>query len=347
MLCILTASARAQTLTQDTLIEITATWTQQPEGWTYPISIDVPDEMPKGGFPVCILLHGANNEPEGLMNSMREHLPNHVLVGPSGYLQHWNICNEPSDAPDVEMIEELVNRLQTYENINPDAIRLIGSSNGAALANRVFIENRNPGIDAVVTVISQLSEIQFRNDSYRKPADQPVEEGPFCGYLESTDPLTTRRYLNICNVNDGTIPYEGGYAAVSGISYLEARIAAYHVARKKGFKGPPDLSDGNQLGDANIWKYAYLNDTVIHLRGFEDHGWNPQMRAFTGTFLSTWPVESNCTGDFDGDGEVGGADLATLLSKWDSNDTETDLDGNGIVEGADLAIILGKWGLCR
>lgn len=47
-------------------------------------------------------------------------------------------------------------------------------------------------------------------------------------------------------------------------------------------------------------------------------------------------------GDLDGDGEVGGADLASLLGSWGTSGPG-DLDGNGTVDGADLSILLGSW----
>jgi len=50
-------------------------------------------------------------------------------------------------------------------------------------------------------------------------------------------------------------------------------------------------------------------------------------------------------GDFDLDGMVGGADLATLLSLWGTvNAPFGDFDGDGMIAGADLAIFLGNWG---
>jgi uncharacterized membrane protein len=55
---------------------------------------------------------------------------------------------------------------------------------------------------------------------------------------------------------------------------------------------------------------------------------------------------SDCPADIDGDGTVGGADLATLLSRWDTKDPAADLDGSGRVDGADLAILLSSWGDC-
>ena len=49
-------------------------------------------------------------------------------------------------------------------------------------------------------------------------------------------------------------------------------------------------------------------------------------------------------GDINGDGEVNGADLATLLANWLSDNPDCDLDGSGTVNGADLATLLANWG---
>ncbi|MHC4833776.1 MAG: hypothetical protein ACYTFH_07805, partial [Planctomycetota bacterium] len=55
----------------------------------------------------------------------------------------------------------------------------------------------------------------------------------------------------------------------------------------------------------------------------------------------------NCPGDLDGNGEVGGADLAEMLGSWGPCvGCNADLDGNGEVGGADLAELLGSWGGC-
>lgn len=47
--------------------------------------------------------------------------------------------------------------------------------------------------------------------------------------------------------------------------------------------------------------------------------------------------------DFNGDGLVNGADLATLLGAWGQKGSGGDLDGDGIVSGSDLSILLGAW----
>jgi len=59
-------------------------------------------------------------------------------------------------------------------------------------------------------------------------------------------------------------------------------------------------------------------------------------------------IVATCAGDLDGDGAVGGADLALLLGAWGTSCTgcPEDLDGDGTIGGADLAIVLGAWGTC-
>ena len=54
-----------------------------------------------------------------------------------------------------------------------------------------------------------------------------------------------------------------------------------------------------------------------------------------------------CTGDLDGDGAVGGADLGTLLGQWGSCAGCTgDVNRDGSVDGADIGVLLGAWGTC-
>ena len=55
-----------------------------------------------------------------------------------------------------------------------------------------------------------------------------------------------------------------------------------------------------------------------------------------------------CVGDITGDGEVGGDDLAALLTAWGlcPDECPADLNGNGAVGGGDLAILLANWGGC-
>jgi hypothetical protein len=56
----------------------------------------------------------------------------------------------------------------------------------------------------------------------------------------------------------------------------------------------------------------------------------------------------SCAGDLDGDGVVGGTDLAIVLGGWQSGPgfTDGDVNGDGEANGQDLALILANWGVC-
>jgi hypothetical protein len=56
--------------------------------------------------------------------------------------------------------------------------------------------------------------------------------------------------------------------------------------------------------------------------------------------------ESSCPGDYDGDGQINGADLSSLLGAWNAKNSPYDLTGDGVVNGQDLAFLLGRWGAC-
>lgn len=272
-------------LTSSTSISIKKTWSQQPNGYTYPMNIFVPSgAVPQGGFPVCILLHGNGGNGPGMVNQFLSSLSCHILVAPSGYLNSWNICAENSDAPDVEMIQDLVNNLQGYTNVNPNKIRILGSSNGAGLANRVFIENTNPGIDIICAIVSHLNEPQYHSGNFYKPGSTTDPTGSFCGYNVLATPLKSRKYLSISNDNDNLIPYLGGTSVV-GVSFLAAETAALTIAKYKGHTNNI-LATGVTMGDPSITEFSYLSGDVVHLKGNAVHGTNATQRSYIKKYFS-------------------------------------------------------------
>ncbi|MDY7109636.1 MAG: C1 family peptidase [Planctomycetota bacterium] len=58
------------------------------------------------------------------------------------------------------------------------------------------------------------------------------------------------------------------------------------------------------------------------------------------------PDECECTGDLDGDGTVGTADLLALLGAWGASGGPADLNEDGLVDTADLLALLAAWGEC-
>jgi poly(3-hydroxybutyrate) depolymerase len=272
-------------LTSSTSISIKKTWSQQPNGYTYPMNIFVPTgAVPQGGFPVCILLHGNGGNGPGMINQFLSTLSCHILVAPSGYQNSWNVCAENSDAPDVEMIQDLVNNLQGYTNVNPNKIRILGSSNGAGLANRVFIENTNPGIDIICAIVSHLNEPQYHSGNFYKPGNTTDPSGSFCGYNVLATPLKSRKYLSISNDNDNLIPYLGGTSVV-GVSFLAAETAALTIAKYKGHTNNI-LATGVNMGDPSITEFSYLSGDVVHLKGNAMHGTNATQRSYIKKYFS-------------------------------------------------------------
>ena len=281
-------------LTSATNISIKKTWSQQPNGYTYPMNIFVPTgAVPQGGFPVCILLHGNGGNGPGMINQFLSTLSCHILVAPSGYQTSWNICAENSDAPDVEMIQDLVNNLQGYTNVNPNKIRILGSSNGAGLANRVFIENTNPGIDIICAIVSHLNEPQYHSGNFYKPGNATDPSGSFCGYNVLASPLKTRKYLSISNDNDNLIPYLGGTSVV-GVSFLAAETAALTIAKYKGYPNNI-LATGVTMGDPSISEFSYLSGDVVHLKGNAMHGTNATQRSYIKKYFSDCQAPTSTT----------------------------------------------------
>eukprot|EP00966_Prymnesium_polylepis_P310592 7175894-Prymnesium_polylepis.1 len=81
----------------------------------------------------------------------------HINVGPAGPGRSWNILNEASTRDDAYYVgTTLVDHLASFSNVAP-SFKLYGHSNGAALVNRILIENDDPRITHGVTSVSQLN----------------------------------------------------------------------------------------------------------------------------------------------------------------------------------------------
>lgn len=70
---------------------------------------------------------------------------------------------------------------------------------------------------------------------------------------------------------------------------------------------------------------------------------------FTDNTLGVFTVRlADCTGDVDGDGEVGITDFLILLANWGPNAGHpADIDGDGEVGITDFLALLGNWGPCQ
>lgn len=300
----------SQDLFESSQLNTLTNWFQEPLGWTYPLEINIPDlTTPETGFPVCILLHGFGGNGNQLVYQYQNILNTQILIAPTGYMNSWNISNEPSKAPDVEMISDLVNQLQLFNNINSDKIRIIGFSNGAALANRIFIENYNSGIDIICSIVSQLSEAQYHNDNFYYPSNGTNGNQEFNGYNDIAIPLIGRKYLNIGNINDPIIPYFGGAAV--GVNFLNSLNSIYLIAKSQGYQGDI-LSDeeGIEIDGSSIYEYNYLSNQVVHLKGNSGHNLNTYQQQYLVNYLESSPDY----GDLNQDNLVNILDVVILVN---------------------------------
>ena len=88
----------------------------------------------------------------------------------------------------------------------------------------------------------------------------------------------------------------------------------------------------------SFWKLWLRTDFVGYPGiGFPDPEWTIQM-----SFVAD---EEPCTGDLNGDGEVGFSDLQLILSAWETS-TAGDANGDGVTNFSDLQVILSAWGGC-
>ena len=282
----------SQNLTSTTNLDISLSWSQEPQGYTFPVEVFVPTGTPpQGGFPVCVLLHGNGGNGPGTLGQFTNVFDCHILIAPSGYQNSWNICGENSDGPDVELISTLITNVQAYQNVDSQRVRILGFSNGAALANRMYIENDNSGIDIICPIVSHLNVPQYHSNNFYKPSGETDPGLSYCGYDSIRNPLTTRKYLSISNDNDNVIPYNGG-SSVVGVDFLHAETAAYTIAMQQGYQGSI-IASGNTIGNPTITEFAYLNGKVVHIKGDAMHGTNSTQLSYVKEYFGDCQTTSS------------------------------------------------------
>ena len=86
----------------------------------------------------------------------------------------------------------------------------------------------------------------------------------FCGYEEINNPISSRKYLSISNINDPTIPYLGGNSKVGLIFKCGRCIFILQKIRDLLVK---NYHLKGQLWNPIIFEYSYLSGDVVHIKG--------------------------------------------------------------------------------
>ena len=68
-------------------------------------------------YGVVIGLHGGGGNASNTINQY-DFFNDKIVIAPQGYNNRWNVSNEPSSAPDVEFIREIINHINSFTNIN-------------------------------------------------------------------------------------------------------------------------------------------------------------------------------------------------------------------------------------
>jgi len=108
-------------------------------------------------------------------------------------------------------------------------------------------------------------------------------------------------------------------------------LASGATAAVHGFR----LSDGYYLRTYRIYRVDAVGSDAFAQIGPSPLDGNMNFEIDT--------CEGMLAADINGDGQVNGIDLTTLLSAWGSTNSSADVNHDGIVSGADLAAILSAW----
>lgn len=246
----------------DSTISLNQTWSQEPQGYERVVDVRAPESCSSGQkFPVVIDLHG-NGGQGNLQRLSKVFGDTVVLVAPSGYERSWNIISENSKAPDVDFIVDLIAEVgEAYPQADMDDVTIVGTSNGAAMIQRLLIEVPKPQpFHRVIPMISNLAKFQYNGTSFFKRTDETSEN-----YDEVVVPASPGpQFIYFHGTEDPVIPYDGGMGL--GLEFWSSQEGTYIWAKYWGEKGDK-LADGAGVETSSgMFMYSYLDGGVVHYK---------------------------------------------------------------------------------
>ena len=230
------------------------------DGRTYHVWL--PTSPASAQAPVAIILHGRGGTGQmggQIGNEWPELKRTHIVVGPDGPEGSWNVKGDPSTADDKTYVgATLIDHLATFANVDASRFAIIGNSNGAALANRLLIENDDARITHIVTDSAQLNTFQYRDGAF-------YEGGPTNAYTTIKSALTPRRVLQIVGGLDDDVPASGGATGFEDgaggfLNFVPWEDSALAIATAFGYAGAKATLSPD---DATIAKASYLSGLVV------------------------------------------------------------------------------------
>ena len=221
--------------------------------------------------PVAIILHGRGGTGQmggQIGNDWPELKRTHIIVGPDGPDRQWNVKGEydgpappaPDDAYYVG--KTLIDHLATYSNVDATSVKLVGFSNGAALSNRINIENEDARITHILTDSSQLNTYQYRGGHFYRGGGS----NQYDIRASSFGPRAPRKVLAVVGGRDLSVPAEGGESidienGEGGMmTFVQWEESARAIATAYGYTGAKAALSPD---DAIVAKASYLSGQVV------------------------------------------------------------------------------------
>lgn len=251
----------------------------------YEVTVGMPT-VGTGPYPVAILLHGNGGTGAAMVESWADDLPGHILIGIQGFVNSWNVSMEISNGPDIDMIIEMIAKLKLYNNVDENKIRILGQSNGGALALRAAIEIRDLSVDVIACLISQTNTDQYRNSRFYYPSNEleTGDEYPNDGYDQFRNPIPQRRILQMNGMQDVTVPFVGGGSNIIANSptFLSANDSSFRFAQATNYTGS-QLTGGFVYGTnsriSDYGKVVWLRESGV------GHVVTPDMRRLINKYF--------------------------------------------------------------
>ena len=116
------------------------------------------DSNNQKSYPIVIALHGRGGSNTNWVQPLSKFTNSGEFIGvyPQGYLNSWNLGQEPSNANDAAFISNIIDTLLSYSNVDENKIFAVGNSNGSGMVN--VIGGINKRLKAIAPIASQLTE---------------------------------------------------------------------------------------------------------------------------------------------------------------------------------------------
>jgi poly(3-hydroxybutyrate) depolymerase len=254
----------SQSLEGKILTSKTILFEQQIDGniISRPVIIETSAEIDnQKSYPIVIALHGRGGSNTNWVQPLSKFTNSGEFIGvyPQGYLNSWNLGQEPSNANDAAFISNIIDTLQSYSNVDKNKIFAVGNSNGSGMVN--VLGGVNKRLKAIAPIASQLTErTEIKTNAiplsiFQVNGDQdlliPIDGGMKLGhpFLSASD--SAKKWATNFNCNQNVVVEETGKTVLHTYSDCDDSVVVkYLVVKGAGHNIASDYSSlWNQVWD--------------------------------------------------------------------------------------------------